>query len=193
MLPHAFTDRAGRSLCIREVEEADAAALLGFTAAVDGESTHMSREPSESPGSVPIERQRISQLRGRIGSLGLLALDGAEVVGSLEFAAGTRRRTAHAGEFGLSVRRAYWGAGVGGHLLDTLVDWARAGGLIRKIRLRVQAVNEGAIALYTSRGFVPEGLLRREHRVDGVWVDLVAMALWLDGPEGAPLEDPRRA
>lgn len=183
-LPHVFADKAGRAIAIREAEEADAEALIAFTGAIDRESTFLSREPHESPGSVPHERQRLSLLRGRTNALGLVALDAGEIVGALDFHAGTRKRTVHVGEFGLSVRRAYWGAGVGGHLLDTLIDWARAGGTVRKIRLRVQAGNAGAIALYHRRGFEEEGRLRRELRVNGEWVDVLVMARWLDAADG---------
>ncbi|MNY70111.1 Spermidine N(1)-acetyltransferase [compost metagenome] len=80
----------------------------------------------------------------------------------------------------MSVRREYWGRGLGAHLLDAMIAWARTNGHTRKIKLRVQANNERAIALYRSRGFVTEGVLKREFRVDGEWVDTLMMALWLD-------------
>lgn len=176
----SFHDRQGRELTLREVTETDAAAMLAFTAAVDAESTFLSREPAESPRSVPLERQRITQVLGRPGSLFLVVVDDDLIVAALDFHGGTRKRTSHAGEFGLSVRKPYWNAGLGGRLLDALIEWARQGGLIRKIRLRVQAGNAAAIALYRSRGFTEEGRLARELRVDGAWVDLLVMALWLD-------------
>jgi RimJ/RimL family protein N-acetyltransferase len=174
-----FTDRQGREITIREAEEADAPSLLALIRQVDRESTFLSREPGELGLTEPQERQHISVLRGRTGSIMLLALHAGEVVGSIDFNGGTRRRTAHAGEFGLSVRRPYWGSGIGGALLDEMLAWCRATGFIRKIRLRVQDRNGAAIALYRSRGFEEEGRLAREMRVDGEWVDLVLMGLWL--------------
>jgi RimJ/RimL family protein N-acetyltransferase len=174
-----FTDRQGREIEIREAEEADAATVLAMLRLVDRESTFLSREPGELAITELQERQHISQLRGRTGSVMLLAVHGGEVVGTIDFNGGTRRRTAHAGEFGLSVRRPYWGAGIGGALLDAMLAWCRETGFIHKVRLRVQDRNEAAIALYRSRGFVEEGRLARELKVDGAWVDLVVMGLWL--------------
>jgi RimJ/RimL family protein N-acetyltransferase len=179
-LPHAYTDRFSRVLTIREVEESDAAAVLGHTREVDTESVFLSREPAESPRLEGPERQRIALVRARPGSLYIVAFDNEVLVGSLDFHGGTRKRTTHAGEFGLTVSRAYWGAGLGGHLLDTLIAWARFRGNVRKLRLRVHAGNSAAIALYASRGFSLEGRLRGELRVDGEWVDVLAMGLWLE-------------
>ena len=179
-LPHLFVDRAGRSLTIREVEEGDTQAVLVHTRLVDTESVFLSREPSESPRLEGPERQRISQVRGRPGSLYIAAFDGSAIVGSLDFHGGTRKRTAHAGEFGLTVCRSHWGMGLGGHLLDHLIAWALRGRTIRKVRLRVHAGNSAAIGLYRSRGFIPEGRLSRELRIDGVWVDVLVMGLWLE-------------
>jgi RimJ/RimL family protein N-acetyltransferase len=175
----AFTDKAGRAITIREAEEPDALGVIALVRQVDRESTFLSREPGEFATNEVQERQHISMLRGRTGSIMLVALHEGEIIGAIDFNGGTRRRTAHAGEFGLSVRRPYWGCGVGGALLDAMLDWARGTGVLHKVRLRVQDRNEAAIALYRSRGFVEEGRLARELRVDGEWVDLLVMGLWL--------------
>ncbi|MDB5102152.1 MAG: hypothetical protein JWM80_6573 [Cyanobacteria bacterium RYN_339] len=178
-LEQQLTDRHGREIILREAEEGDAVPVLAFVRHVDRESTFLSREPGEFAASEIQERQHISMLRGRTGSIMLLALHDGELVGAIDFSGGTRRRNVHAGEFGLSVRRPYWGAGIGGMLLDAMLVWARGTGFIHKVRLRVQDRNVAAIALYRSRGFEEEGRLAREMRVDGEWVDLVMMGLWL--------------
>jgi RimJ/RimL family protein N-acetyltransferase len=182
-LPHLFVDRAGRKLTIREVEEGDTQAVLAHTRLVDSETVFLSREPHESPRFEGPERQRITQVRGRPGSLFIVAFDDLAIVGSLDFHGGTRKRTAHAGEFGLTVCRTHWGTGLGGHLVDHLLAWALRGGVIRKVRLRVHAGNAAAIGLYRSRGFVTEGRLSREMRINGVWVDVLVMGLWLESAD----------
>lgn len=177
-IEHEFRDRCGRLIEVREALEGDAAALLSHVRLADQESTFLSREPGELQATEAQERQYISRLRGQVNAIMLLAFHEGQLIGSIDFAAGLRRRTAHAGEFGLTIRRAYWGSGIGGHLLDTLLLWARVH--VRKVRLRVQAHNSAAIALYRSRGFEDEGLLKRELRIGEDWVDLLVMARWLE-------------
>lgn len=178
-MEHTFTDKSGAPLLIRRAHENDAEALIGFVKQVDRESLFLSREPGEFSVPVPQQRLLIKQIANRANSLYLVAFEGEALVGTLDFHGGARARTAHSGEFGMSVRRDHWGRGLGGHLLDTLIAWARGNGVTRKIKLRVHAGNERAIALYRSRGFGDEGLLARELQVAGEWVDVRLMALWL--------------
>jgi RimJ/RimL family protein N-acetyltransferase len=180
LAPQAFDDREGRPLLIRPASEDDAPALLAYVDQVDGESTNLSREPGEFNVTIPQERMFLRNTALQSNALYLLALDGESIVGSLDFHGGIRKRGRHSGEFGMSVRRDYWGSGVGGHLLDALLEWANANHEIHKIKLRVQAGNERAIALYRSRGFVAEGILQKDMRIAGAWVDLLLMARWFD-------------
>jgi RimJ/RimL family protein N-acetyltransferase len=177
---HTFTDKTGAPIDVRLATEDDAPALIAFTHRIDTESLFLSREPGEFNVPVPTERLFIRQTNARKNGIILLALDQDDVVGMIDFHGGNRQRSLHTGEFGMSVRKDHWGRGIGAHLLDAVIDWARQNGLTRKIKLRVQANNERAIALYRSRGFVEEGVLRREYRVHGQWVDTILMALWLE-------------
>lgn len=182
---HVFTDRTGSPVNLRLAVEDDAEALIAFIKQVDAETTFLSREPGEFTVPVPQERMLIRQTNARRNSIYMVAeVDGA-IAATLDFHGGTRERTMHAGEFGMSVRRAYWGRGLGSRLLDTMIAWARETGQLKRIKLRVQAGNERAIALYRSRGFIDEGVLAREFRVRGQWVDVLIMALWIEGHEGA--------
>jgi RimJ/RimL family protein N-acetyltransferase len=179
---HIFTDKAGQAIEVRLAVENDAEALIAFTQRVDTESLFLSREPGEFNVPVPTERLFIRQTNAQKNSAFWVALHDGEIVGSIDFHGGNRQRILHTGEFGMSVRQDHCGLGIGAHLLDVMIAWARTNGLTRKIKLRVQTTNERAIALYRSRGFIDEGLLRREFRVRGQWVDTLMMALWL-GPE----------
>jgi len=69
--------------------------------------------------------------------------------------------------------------GLGTALLERALDWARSVG-IRKMNLEVFASNSGAIALYRKMGFEEEGRRRGEFIIDGVPVDGILMARWLD-------------
>ena len=76
---------------------------------------------------------------------------------------------------GLAVTPPRQRRGVGRALLEATVDEARRRSC-RKLRLRVLATNMPARALYGAAGFVVEGVLREEFRIDGAYVDDVLMA-----------------
>lgn len=80
---------------------------------------------------------------------------------------------------GLAVAPASQGGGVGRALVGAAVEEARRRGA-RKLSLRVLAPNAKARRLYESCGFVVEGVLRGEFRLNGEDVDDLFMARFLD-------------
>jgi RimJ/RimL family protein N-acetyltransferase len=79
----------------------------------------------------------------------------------------------------MSVRKEYWGLGIGSLMLDTLIDWARATQIVTKVNLRVRTDNQRAIQLYRNKGFVIEGTIRREIRLNDQYFDTYWMGLEL--------------
>ena len=75
------------------------------------------------------------------------------------------------GEFGITVQRKYWGTGIGSLMIDALIAWAKNTGIIKKINLRVRTDNERAILLYEQKGFVKEGVIRKEICIDCKFYD----------------------
>jgi ribosomal protein S18 acetylase RimI-like enzyme len=65
--------------------------------------------------------------------------------------------------------------GAAASLLDAAVKQLRERG-IRKLTLRVLSTNHGAISLYERHGFIREGTLLEEFRINGRYVDDVLMA-----------------
>ena len=88
--------------------------------------------------------------------------------------------TAHIGGLGMGVLKDFRGQGIGKRLLQATIDGARRIGL-EKIELSVYSSNEAAIALYRSLGFVEEGLKKRGRLVEGIYDDVLLMALHLNG------------
>ncbi len=178
MEPRSYEFKNG-SLLIREAEVEDAGALLTYIENVSGESDYLTFGPGEFELTEREEAEFLRACRASDNEVYLLALAGDEIVGTLNFSAGHRSRVRHSGELGMSVRKAYWGQGVGSGLLDTLLNWARQTRVIKKINLRVRVDNHRAILLYERRGFVREGTLRKEVFLDGVYYDLEWMGLFL--------------
>ncbi|NEA32528.1 GNAT family N-acetyltransferase [Streptomyces sp. SID13031] len=55
------------------------------------------------------------------------------------------------------VRNELRGQGIGGQLVDAFVDWAKERGAAR-LHVTAYADNDGALALYKSRGFAPKSI-----------------------------------
>ena len=174
---HALQD--GRTLTIREATAADAPALLDYVEAVSRESDFLSFGPGEFELSVAEEEDYLRSCREAENQVYLLGLVDGRIVSALNFAGGHRPRLRHSGEFGITVRKAYWGQGIGSRMLDALLAWAQATGVVTKINLRVRTDNRRAIALYERKGFVIEGTIRREIRIDGEYFDHHWMGLTL--------------
>jgi len=80
----------------------------------------------------------------------------------------------HVADFSVYVHRAWRGKGIGGQLLDRLIDLARGIGF-HKMVLSALASNEAGIALYMRAGFSTVGIYREQGLIDGTWVDTIIM------------------
>jgi RimJ/RimL family protein N-acetyltransferase len=169
----------GRVLLIREAEVEDARAVLDYINAISGESDFLSFGPGEFELTEPDEEEFLRQCRASDNQLYLLAIIDDILVATLNFSGGRRPRLRHRGEFGISVRQEYCGLGVGSRMLDALIEWAREGGIVKKINLRVRTDNRRAIRLYLHHGFVVEGTIHKEMVVGDRYYDHYWMGLEL--------------
>ncbi len=85
----------------------------------------------------------------------------------------------HAGEFGMMVRREFWGRGVGRALIAAMEEHARSIGVV-KIEAIVRAENERGWRLYESCGYRIEGTRKRAVKIDGRFQDEYWIAKDLD-------------
>ena len=169
----------GRILLIREAAAEDARAVLDYVNAVSGESDFLSFGSGEFELTEQEEEEFLRMCRATDNQLYLLGMIDDALASTLNFSGGRRPRLRHSGEFGVSVRRDYWGLGIGSLMLDALIAWAREAGIVKKINLRVRTDNSRAIRLYRSKGFQIEGTCRKEILLDGRYYDHHWMGLEL--------------
>ena len=108
-------------------------------------------------------------------SVVLVAFEGSTLLGYVEAVGGRYRRNRHCAHVVIGVREAAGGRGVGTALLEALSAWARSRG-VHRLELTVMAHNARAIALYRKCGYEVEGTRRASLRLDGAYVDELAMA-----------------
>lgn len=167
----------GQELLIRIAEPSDAALALVYVEKVSGESEFLSMGPGDFTMTLEEEAAFLLSYKKSPNCVFFVAFVAEELVAIANVGASSRPRMRHRGEFGISVRKPFWGQGIGGLLLDHLVEWAKANSALSKLDLRVHSGNARAIALYRSRGFVEEGLLKNQVCIDGEHYDHLAMGL----------------
>ena len=175
----------GKQLIIREAQKADAQAILDYIDHVVGETDFLTFGPGEFGITVSQEETYIEKTQQSDNSLMLVAVIGEGIIGEgiigvLTFTGAARSRVHHQGEMGITILREHWGLGIGTHLIESLITWARMGGIIRKINLRTREDNHRAIALYKRLGFIVQGTLTREFYVNGEFYSSLVMGLEID-------------
>ena len=167
-------------IIIRQATKDDASGLVDDLNVIGGESNFLTFGTGEFGISVEDEEWFIEKVLKKENDLFIVAEVDGEIIGSLNFSGGLRERTAHVGEFGMSVLKKYWGNGIGEELIKYLINWSKDSGIIRKINLRVRTDNERGIYLYEKLGFFEKGLLKRDFVIDDKIYDSLLMGLCIN-------------
>lgn len=158
----------------------DALELSKVRVQIDGETENLDREAGEGLLTQKDFEELIYDDSIAERNLFLVAEVNSKIIGFARCAGNTLSRFRHKAEFGICIMKEYWGNGIGGVLLENILQWADTIG-IKKISLNVIEVNTKAIRLYKQYGFIEEGLLRKDriHR-DGKYYDTVIMGRFSD-------------
>jgi ribosomal protein S18 acetylase RimI-like enzyme len=125
----------------------------------------------------PLESTRAFILDNiRQGYPQLVAVSADEVIGWCDVTGKPRPIYAHTGVLGVGLLPRYRRRGIGRSLIRQSLLAARAFGLHR-VELAVRENNAGAIELYKQVGFKVEGLQRNAVQLDGVYENLILMAV----------------
>lgn len=167
-------------IIIRKAKKSDAKALIEYLNVIGGESDYLTFGAGQFGRSVEQEEEFIVNALNKENALFIIAEVSGKVVGNLNFSGGIRQRTAHVGEFGVSILKKYWGNGIGEELVKYLINWSKNSGMIRKINLRVRTDNTRGISLYKKLGFLEEGIIKRDFLINGKFYDSLLMGLLID-------------
>jgi ribosomal protein S18 acetylase RimI-like enzyme len=105
-----------------------------------------------------------------------VAISAGEVVGWCDVTPKERPIYAHGGVLGMGLLPQFRGQGIGTNLIRSTLAATRTIGLHR-VELTVRQNNTRAIELYKKVGFRVEGLQRDAVQIDGVYENVVCMAL----------------
>ena len=129
----------------------DAAALLEYLKIIGGETDNLSFGPEGVPLDEEAERAYLDMQAKSHDHIQLFAKVNGEIIGTASLNR-KRGRMYHRAEFGISLKKAWWGCGAAAVLAEGVLDFARKAG-IEQINLEVRSDNKRAIALYEKLGF----------------------------------------
>ena len=168
-------------LLIREAEIEDAAALVSFLnrVSVETDFTSLDRDGilmTDTDMESFLDKQAHSE-----NQITLLALLNDEIAGLVNITADQRKRVRHIGDLFIVIGKKYWNNGLGNLLLEEIVEWAQASGILRRLQLTVQTRNLAAVHLYQKYGFVIEGRQERGAYIEeGGFIDVYQMGRLID-------------
>jgi RimJ/RimL family protein N-acetyltransferase len=180
--PQTRQCKTPEDVIIRNAEIWDATRLLEIARDVMAEREVTLTEWDEANLAIGDEERWIQAASDHPARIVLVAEVRGNIVGILNFNAGPKRKTAHTGEFGMSVVKQWRDLGIGRALLTALVDWAAQHPTIEKLDSAVFGTNSRAIHLYDSLSFREEG--RRKNAIklaEGHYDDLVLMGKFVNG------------
>ncbi len=165
---------------IRTATRSDAAAYVTYMNAIGGESDYLTFGRDEYDRSVSDMVATIDKMSSHDNELFIVAVEGGQVIGALMLEAGQRPRVRHAVELSVTVRKEFWGRGVGSALIAYALDWVKRVRTITKVNLQVREDHEHAIRLYERKGFISEGTPSRALLVEGRYYSILQMGLGVD-------------
>ncbi|HBF15720.1 MAG TPA: N-acetyltransferase [Clostridiales bacterium] len=129
----------------------DAAALLAYLKIIGGETDNLSFGPEGVPLDEKAERSYLAMQAQSHDHIQLLAKVNGEIIGTASLNRKPNRMH-HRAEFGISLKKAWWGCGAARVLAEGVLDFAREAG-IEQVNLEVRSDNKRAVALYEKLGF----------------------------------------
>lgn len=163
---------------IRRVNIKDAEGILEYCKIVGGETDNLLFGSEGLGFSVETERTIIENIAAKEKDIMLVAMDEDNIVGIGNIIGNGRMRIEHQARLAISVRKDYWGQGVGSRIMQSLIDFAKERS-IEVITLEVYHANESAIKLYEKFGFKEIGYFKNFSKVNDEYKDAVLMNLYL--------------
>ena len=168
-------------LLIREAGPNDAAALVSFLNRVSVETDFTSLDGD----GILLTSEEMAIFLNKQASwdnqITLLAFLNDKIAGLVNITADQRKRVRHIGDLFIVIGKKYWNNGLGSLLLEEVVEWAQASGILRRLQLTVQTRNLAAVHLYQKHGFAIEGRQERGAYIEeGEFIDVYLMGRLID-------------
>ena len=163
---------------IERARAEDAAALLDYLKIVGGETENLSFGAEGVPLDLEAEKDYLRSQRESADNVQYLAKVDGEIIGTASLNRKPKRMH-HRGEFGISLKKAWWGCGAASALAEAILAFARDNGF-EQLNLEVRSDNIRAIRLYEKYGFRKLCTFPAFFKINGKNVDFDLMNLTLN-------------
>lgn len=161
---------------IREARKEDADKVLLYTKIVGGQTNNLTYGSEGIDITIDEEEKILENISNTDKSIFLLVCHEDEIIGVGNISAKSIKRMNHKAALGISIKKEFWGQGIGGELLDKLIEFSKQSGL-EIIELTVRSDNERAINLYKKFDFKKTGTIPAAIKIDGEYFDTDYMIL----------------
>lgn len=171
--------RNGMTLQIGKATKQDAKEIIEYLNIVGGESDNLLFGANGFQMTVEGEENFISSLADKTTSTLLIGKIDNEIVCLGNIFAPQRARIAHQADLAVSVKKKFWGLGIGTCLMQSIIEFAKENGQTEILHLGVKADNIAAISLYKKMGFIEIGRYPNFFKIQGQYWDEILMNLYL--------------
>lgn len=159
----------------------DAEALLEYLKIVGGETQNLSFGSEGVPLDLKTERAYLDGQSQSKNNFQVIAKVNGEIIGTASLNRKPNRMS-HRAEFGISLKKAWWGCGAASAMTEKVFDFARETG-VEQINLEVRSDNKRAIAFYKKFGFSKIFTFPAFLKIDGKLIDCDFMTLTVSSDE----------
>ena len=163
---------------IERARAEEAAELLEYLKIVGSETQNLSFGAEGVPLDVKTEQAYLGAQYSSPDNAQYLAKVDGEIIGTASLNRKPRRMS-HRGEFGISLKKAWWGCGAASAMMEAILVFARENGF-EQLNLEVRSSNTRAIRLYEKYGFRKLCTFPRFFKINGEYVDFDLMNLELE-------------
>jgi RimJ/RimL family protein N-acetyltransferase len=169
----------GHQLILRKPVVEDAKRMVEYLNIVGGESDNLLFGKGEFRLTVEQEMKYIENISNDANILMILGIINDNIVSVAQISSPNRKRIAHNSDVSISVKKEYWGNGIGSAVMEELISFAKEHDTIKNISLGVKASNHKAIAMYEKFGFKKVGVHKDYFNVDSNFDDEILMDLYI--------------
>lgn len=170
----------GKECILKSPTQQDAKECLEHLRQTSAETNNILRYKDEVTITEDEEKEFLKGILDSDNSIMVLAIVDGKMAGIAGLSpVGEFTKFKHRCSFGIGIKKAFWGQGIGSILIDCIINSAKQAGY-EQIELTVVAENENARKLYTKKGFEKFGELKNFFRYrDGTYSDGIYMVKYL--------------
>lgn len=145
-------------ISIRQAIPTDAKQLMEVMSLLNQETPYLVVSPHALNMPVSSMEKEVDYIYQQDNQLILLALNHEEIIGIATLVSQEDKSFEHIGEVGITIKKDYWGIGLGTIMLEEIIELAKASTTTKRLEINVQKRNTRAFSLYEKVGFSIDGI-----------------------------------